>query len=289
MKKLNISSLLAPIVTVLIAVTLILILFTTISAEIQLDRAFWTTTAVGTLLSFLIYIIWLPPAKAKATEVPKFKNLKAAYDNDANLIISSQKFKELKSFCEEKNKERKKQLYMTKLAAVALDYNDYLKNYQNKSRGEILSTNLTKKQKQLLIKLNEHGVNYVDIQPENIVSANSHVKLKKLKNTENIAQVLFMIGKIITSLAIATFLASIFVTGKDGVGIAEVTQLFLWATTMGMNIFSATSFGRKLVLTNRFNYYYELYLLCEEFNSYCNYKTENKEVENEKPNAEEMV
>lgn len=289
MKKINISSLLAPIITALIAVSLILILFTTISAEMHLDRSFWTTTAVGTLLSFLIYIIWLPPAKAKATEVPKFKNLKAAYDKNANMIISSQKFKELKSFCDLKNSERKKQIYMERLASVALNYEDYVNLYKILNRNEIKSLNLTKKQKRLLIKLNEHGVGYIDIKPENIVSANSHVKLKKLKNTENLTQTLFMIAKVITSLAIATFLASIFVTGKDGVGIAEVTQLFLWATTMGMNIFSATSFGRKLVLTNRFNYYYELYLLCEEFNSYCNYKTENQEVENEKPNAEEMV
>jgi hypothetical protein len=266
MNKKSIRFIGSTIVTSLMLITLIFVVLTKISTNFKMDTYFWTTFIIGTIIMILTLILWLPSGKESGEKTEKFKNNKDLYDKKANTIIKKQYFDKLRAFCDHKNELLRLEKTKAMLGQFGINYDDFLKF---NSKEEILSDPmLTKKQKKIIISIKEKGVKFSRVSTYQLTTSIDSSKGENYRNLEKIKQIVYIIFRILLSIAISLFLASIVITTK-AVTLAEITQLFIWITAIGTNLVSSIYYGYNLVVVDRNQYYIKLNTILYEFEEWA--------------------
>lgn len=263
--KSNITFILSMVATIIMIVTLTFVVFVNMDINIVTSKHFWTTTLIGTFLTILAIIFWLPSGKEYGAKDKTYISNKQAFDDKANAISKNQQFGKLDKFCTYKNEKRRYEKIVKMLNKVVLDI-DTLSRYK-----DVESVNadekLNKKQKKMLVHLLTKQVEVRELTSFQITTGIDDAKDENYHNSENLHQTLFMIRKIVFGIATSVFLASIIISAKK-VGIAEITQLCLWLTSIIMNIFFSFLKGIKLIRVDRNRYYIKMANLLSEFDEW---------------------
>lgn len=269
MEKKSIRFIGSTIVTSLMMITLVFVVLTRISTNFKLDTYFWTTFIIGTIIMVLTLILWLPSGKESGEKNERYKKNKELYDQKANIIIKNQYFDKLRKFCEYKNNLLRLEKMKSLLGQYGINYDDFLKY---KSKEQILNDPiLTKKQKKIIIAIKEKGVRFSRVSTYQLTTSIDSSKGENYKNLEKIKQVVYIVFRVLLSVATSLFLASIVINTKS-VTLAEITQLFIWITAIGTNLVSSISYGYKLVTIDRNQYYIKLNTILYEFEEWANIK-----------------
>lgn len=269
MEKKSIRFIGSTIVTSLMMITLVFVVLTRISTNFKLDTYFWTTFIIGTIIMVLTLILWLPSGKESGEKNERYKKNKELYDQKANTIIKNQYFDKLRKFCEHKNNLLRLEKMKSLLGQYGINYDDFLKY---KSKEQILNDPiLTKKQKKIIIAIKEKGVRFSRVSTYQLTTSIDSSKGENYKNLEKIKQVVYIVFRVLLSVATSLFLASIVINTKS-VTLAEITQLFIWITAIGTNLVSSISYGYKLVTIDRNQYYIKLNTILYEFEEWANIK-----------------
>ena len=263
--KSNITFILSMVATIIMIVTLTLVVFVNMDINLVTDKHFWTTTLIGTFLTILAIIFWLPSGKEYGAKDKAYISNKQAFDDKANAISNNQQFGKLDKFCTYKNEKRRYEKIVKMLNKVVLDV-DTLSRYK-----DIESVNsddkLNKKQKKVLIHLLTKQVEVRELTSFQITTGIDDAKDENYHNTEKLHQTLFMIRKVVFGIATSAFLASIIISAKK-VGIAEITQLCLWLISITTNIFFSFLKGINLIRVDRNRYYIKMANLLSEFDEW---------------------
>ena len=259
--KSNITFVLSMVATIIMLVTLTLIVFVNMDINLVNDKHFWTTTLIGTFLSILAIIFWLPSGKEYGAKDKAYISNKKAFDDKANAISNNQQFEKLDKFCTYKNEKRRYEKIVKMLNKVVLDVTVLGKF--NDVESVVADTKLNKQQKKVLIHLLTKQVYVKELTSFQITTGIDDAKDENYRNTEKLHQTLFMIRKVVFGIFTSAFLASIIITEKN-IGIAEITQLCLWLISIITNIFFSFLKGINLIRVDRNRYYIKMAnLLCE--------------------------
>lgn len=263
--KSNITFILSMVATIIMIVTLTLVVFVNMDINLVTDKHFWTTTLIGTFLTILAIIFWLPSGKEYGAKDKVYISNKQAFDDKANAISNNQQFGKLDKFCTYKNEKRRYEKIVKMLNKVVLDV-DTLSRYKD-VESVISDDKLNKKQKKVLIHLLTKQVEVRELTSFQITTGIDDAKDENYHNTEKLHQTLFMIRKVVFGIATSAFLASIIISAKK-IGIAEITQLCLWLISITTNIFFSFLKGINLIRVDRNRYYIKMANLLSEFNEW---------------------
>lgn len=299
---------LAPILTAIMWVGIILILAVTVSIVFETSEFFWTITTIGAIIVVVTNIVWSPTGIEIAEKTAKVHNNNVIYKNRANYIVNNQLFKKLREFCDWRNKKHKKEIITSKLADRQLEYNDYdnycafRKNWlktrdfatQNKEieqnteekneeqqKFEEYCKQFTYKQLKLMSKLYDKEPKFEKLQPDHLTKGhNTHGKLVP-HNKEKTYRTVLLAGKVVWGILLGIFTACIVVNSK-GFGMQETIQVIVWTFTIITNIYTSINSAYKSVYIYRNNYFIEKNDRCAEFFEYIelNVKDIDKEVAN---------
>lgn len=266
MEKKNIRFISSTIVTSLMLITLVFVVFTKISANFKIDKYFWTTFIIGTIIMILTLILWLPSGKESGEKNEKYKKNKDLYDQKANKIIENQHFDKLRKFCDYKNELLKSEKIKSTLGKYGVNYGDFLKL---KTIEDIKNSKVfTEKQKKIMVKIKEKGVRFAQVSTYQLTTSIDSNNGENYKNLEKLKQVVYIVFRVLLSIATALFLASIVISTKS-ITLAEITQLFIWITAIGTNLVSSIYYGYKLVTVDRNQYYIKLNTILYEFEEWA--------------------
>lgn len=265
----NIRFILSSVLTTLLVIALIVLIFAQVGTSFKFDSSFWFKFGIGSILTVLIVMFWLPAGKEKGEKEENFKAIKKSYNNRADEVGTKQQNKQLSVFCKEKTKFDKKERIISILNNVVLDYSDYKNIVKNKKTKEdiLASKDYTEKQKKTLIKLITKEVKVEHYNPAQVTTGIEKYKGNNLKNYEKLRQLFYVTTRILIGFATMFFLASFVVLQKEP-NIADFAQLLMWLCTIATNLVGAYLYGIKLVVVYRSQYYLKLYNFLQEFDEW---------------------
>lgn len=285
MKKLR--QWIAPILTLIMWVIIIMIMAVTLSFIFNRDEYFWTITGVGIVIMVLTNIIWSPTGIEMGENVDKVKTNTRIYSNRANFIVNNQLFGKLKVWCEKKNDEFLKDTIKHILARYQIDYK-YYDEYVEKKKAALQQLNetsvqdfdkfkaqFTKNQIKCLEKLFDKQPKFEHLTPDDITKGHGSKNRLVPKNRENIYRFVNVAGKVIWGILVGIFTAMFVMQTKDDFGLPEVIQIGIWTFTILTNILTSIVNSYKSVTIFRNDYFVEKNDLCADFFDFCGIKVES--------------
>lgn len=264
-RKIDIKNHLGEIFTGLIVVALFSYLFVGIGIKTTLNEEFWTIFGIGMAIMLAITSIWYPSAKSKAKLKDKnFKNQRLEYSILVDKVVKTNNFKGLREFCDYATEQNKIERIKAVLAKINVDYDTYLKYYDDISLIA-QDKQLDELQKKKLLKLIQKGVTYTIINPNKVTTAIDNIKEPyDTKNGEKAFDTITLSAKILTSVLCSFGFAMIVFTGT-GFTLGKLAQIFSWIVLIAWNICQSISAGTKSITIYRANFYKKLRTFLEEF------------------------
>jgi hypothetical protein len=283
----NLYNIIAPVLTALMWVILVLITSVTVSLIMGDGVLVDITTAISIVVMVLTTAIWTPRGVQIGESNDRTKTLTAIYNWRISYIINNQMFKELSDFCVEKNKEKETQIIKERLSKKQISYDDYLTYKEIYSK----KTKLTDTEQELFLKqfkaknkkgkyvFDERGkflkkfikkkIRFEKLKPQHITQSYKTGNSLVPKNKEYLVRGFVVTTKLFWGILLGAF-AGAFVLQAKQFGIDEITKITIWSCSIIGNLFTSIRTGNTSVVVFRCNYLTEKNDYAAEFFKYCN-------------------
>lgn len=283
----NLYSIIAPVLTGLMWIILILITSVTISLVTGDKVVIDVTTTISIIVMVLTTFIWTPRGTQLGEDNPRTKALTKLYNWRVKHIVNNQMFKELSDFCVIKNEQKRIEIIKEKLANKQIAYDDYL---VYKAISEKKSKLTKEEQKQFLERFkrqNKKGVYVFDkrgkflkkfikkkirfqkLKPKHIIHSHRSGNSLVPKNKEHIIRGLAMTVKVGWGVLLGVFAGALILQTKH-LGIEEFTKIAVWTGSIVGNVFTSIRTGIFSVINYRCAYLIEKNDYAAEFFKFCN-------------------
>lgn len=281
----------APILTALLWIGLILFTTVTISIIMGGDGSVDTTTAISVIVALLTTIIWTPRGVQLGEENPRTIRITKLYNHRAGYIVNKQMFKEMSDFCDYKNEEKRVQIIKEILAERQIEYGDYLtykaiadktselthdeqqlfllRFKEKNEKGEFV---LTAKGK-FLKKFIKKKIRFQKLEPKHLIQSHNSSSSLVPKNREYLTRNFNLIIKVFWGIIIGV-LTGAFILQQKSVGIEEFIKMIIWTCGIIGNLFTSIRVGNTSVCVYRCAYLIEKTDYTAEFFKFCNISVE---------------
>lgn len=277
----------APILTALLWVGLILFTTVTVSVIVGGSDTLDTTTVISIIVALLTTIIWTPRGVKLGEENPRTIRITKLYNHRAGYIVNKQMFKELPEFCDRKNEERRVQIIKERLAVKQIEYEDYL-TYKaitdkisdltyEEQEAFLLRFKETNKKGKLVVnskgkyleKLVKQKIRFQKLQPKHLIQLHSSSSSLVPKNREHLTRNLNLVVKVFWGVIIGV-LTGAFILQQKTVGLEEIIKMIIWTCGIVGNLFTSIRVGNNSVCIYRCAYLIEKTDYTAEFFKFCN-------------------
>ena len=265
-----------PIISVSIFIVVALLMSSIPIFQIKIDEYFYAAIFGGPLSILLTYGVWTPTGEQKAKDTKTIKINTAIYNARANHIISKQLFKELKSFCDYKNYELKKEIIKDKLSTVVIGYDIYElyikinKDEKEKEALENILLTLDKRQLKILKRLKDKDIKCEKLVPKNLTIGKVRKYELVPENKEYSYKISRMVFKSFWGIAVTCFTYFVTIQPNPSFGIPQIIMIIMWLFTFLLSIYSAIKTGYNSIMKYRNTYLLKQSELCAEFFKFSN-------------------
>ncbi len=282
MQMKNIARVLRPILTAIEYAIAVLIV--AVSTQIIFGNSLqtWIITTISICLAVFTSIIWYSDGVERDEQVKSVFNTTLRYYSYARAILEIQDFDSIREFCVKKNEDYERELLSAKLGIYELTLQnliDYKTLRQKARETAIIKSNkleytneefvklckrYTKKQLSVLNKLCEKKIHFTPLRVKDVIRANDRSISLVPTNTEKQVLPTRILSKIIWGAILGIFTAGVVFTRKVWT-MNETIQVFMWAFSISMNIYTSIHSGYKSVTVNRYQYYKAKNEICVEY------------------------
>lgn len=252
--------------TLAIIVTLVFYFLVTVTTKQTINPIDFVLVVV---VQIVINSIYFPDGDLFGQKDPTYIANRDAYNESANEISLNKKIVRLREYCKIEFEERKKRYILTECSAIGIELNEYetlkglseeeiknLKSYEftqkdKKTNVVVFSKYKRKKLYNLLFKKLPVEKNY----PETIMSAVENNGNHAVKDGSIQYKKHFYIRKVLMAIVIGGIFAYIGYTVRDGIGIAEITSISMYLTTIFTNAVMSFTGGETCSKVYKNNFY----------------------------------
>ena len=273
------------VLTMSILVCLVLWLFVNITTR---EAISWVDFLLLTVVQILTYTSYFPDGELFGERNPAFISNKEEYNRKANEINTDHNQGMLREYCKYDYKQRIKSYIETECGALGLtpeeleqlkkyDEKEILKlkehtfTYPPKTKGGEAETRIikfSKKKRKRIRALLFDPIPVEENYPETILSAIENNGREKIKDHSLSFKFKSFVRKVITAVFLGGLLAYTGLTSRDGIGIAEITRMFLYFTTMVANAVIAYTTGETCTKVYKNRFYIDLSNFIDGFNEW---------------------
>lgn len=281
------------VMTISILVCLVLWLFVNITTK---EAISWVDFVLLTIIQILVYSSYFPDGEIFGERSPVFMGNKAEYNKKANEINTDHNQGLLREYCKYDYKKRIQEYIETECGALGLtpEELDELKQYNEK---EILALKehtfiiprknendkeikrvikFSKKKRRRIRALLFDPIPVEENYPETILSAIENNGQQKIKDHSISFKFKSFVKKVITAILFGGLLAYTGLTSRDGIGLAEITRMVIYFTTMVVNAIIAYTTGETCTKVYKNRFYVDLSNFIDGFNEWK--EKEGKEI-----------
>lgn len=239
----------------------------------------WITLILTTSAGIVFHCVYYPDGELNGTKDTTYIANHDSYNDKATKINKDGKFMELRQFCNIEYELRKKN-YIELICSKIGITTEELETYRYMSRKEIDSLEyiklddgvrciyFDKRKKKLLKSLLFKDLPIEKNQAETIMSATDVDGYKAIKDGSVKFKKRAYISKIMTSMGFGLVFAYISYTLRNGVGMAQITQISLYLVTLFTTAVTSFTTGEISTKVYKNRFYLRLANFIDEFDSY---------------------
>ena len=282
---------LAPVLTAIMWIAVILIVSSTVSIVYERNELFYIITIGSVILMILTNILWSPKGIELGEKEKDVYNNTKIFDNRANYITKNKLFIEAREFCKKRSQEYHEEVIdrmLSKENLVRKEFDDFKECKEKLLRKEIDKEEFlkhcsiySKSQIRCMNKIFK-GVKTERIEIDDLIRSSNEKSGLRPKNKERIYRNIRVCLKAVWGLLLGLLTVGIILQSKQ-FGRNECFQLLAWTFAIGMNIFT-TIYSCYWSVTNlRKKYLADKNDRLAEFYGYINIDVEDidKEIEKE--------
>ena len=269
--------------SVMIIATLVIYFF--INATFS-DEVNWVDLAFLIAIQILGHFIYFPEGERFGTKKKEFIDNRKAYNDKAQQINKEHKFGDLRDYCVYEFEKRKTHYIENECNFIGITvkqleiFKEYTENqikeletyeYEiEEGKSQLIIFNKAKRKR--LYKLLFKPLPVEENKPETIMSGIENDGYSSIHNQNPSYVKRAYITKILLALVLSTILAYIGITGRDGISIAEVFKIFMFAFTLFSTAITSFISGEKATSVFQNNFYLQLATFIDEFLECANKK-----------------
>lgn len=238
----------------------------------------WVDLVFLIVIQILTHFLYFPDGELFGAKDEIFIGNRKTYNDQAREITVKRKFDRLREFCKVEYEQRKERYLLNECAfiGITLQQLEIFKEYTEKQIKEIETFEYTKDEEKRLIIFNKHKRKKLynllfkplpieENKPETIMSGIENNGYSAIHDTSVVYTKKSYVSKILLSLVVSTFLAYIGVTARDGITVAEVFKIFMYAFTLISTAITSFVAGEKATRVHKNNFYLQLSTFIDEF------------------------
>ena len=267
------------VITISILICLILWLFVNITMKEKMN---WVDFVLLCVAQILIYVSYFPDGELFGTGDTTYIKNKQAYNDKATEINEKHQIKLLRDYCKV-DYERRIQAYIENecgALGITLEELEQLKQLPEKEVKKLkIFTFKYNDEEEKMVEFTRHKRKRIynlifkplpieENHAETIMSAVENDGHKAIKDTSISYKFKSYLGKVIKAVVFGGILAYIGFGARDGIGIAEITRIFVYLTTMITNAVIAYSAGETCSKVYKSRFYVDLANFIDSFNEW---------------------
>lgn len=266
--------------TVVIIIALILYFFVQVATKQEMSLIDFVLLCT---LQIVVYSIYFPEGDLYGSTNQTFINNKKMYNMRATQINKAGMIGKLRDYCEYDYEKRKREYIETQCGYIGIsideleelkkDFEDKksikklerieLFDKKDKTKSRLIFFNSSKRR--ILYNLLFKEIPVERNHPETIMSAVEYSGVEAAKDKSIRYRTRSYTKKILTAITYGAFFAYIGITARDGFGIAEITSIFIYLTTILTNAVMAYNAGEVCSRVYKNQFYVELTNFIEAF------------------------
>ena len=242
-------------------------------------------------LQIVSYCLYFPEGDLFGQKNQTYIDNKDAYNDKAEKIISNNKINQLRNYCEAEYIERKERYINNECGYLGITPKELellkvmtkneifkLKKFEFKNGDDVKIVNFSMKKRKVLYKLIYHPIPVEKNNTETILSAIENDGTSAIHDGSLAFKKQSYIKKFMVVFLVGLVFGYIGFTVRDGFGLAELVQIFMYITTMFTTSVMAFSTGETSSKVYKSYFYIELSNFLDSFNEWEMNRKREKEV-----------
>ena len=238
----------------------------------------WVDLIFLIVIQILTHFLYFPDGELFGAKDEIFVGNRKTYNEQAREITAKRKFDRLREFCKVEYEQRKERYLLNECAfiGITLQQLEIFKEYTEKQIKEIETFEYEKDGEKRLIIFNKHKRKKLynllfkplpieENKPETIMSGIENNGYSAIHDTSVSYTKKSYVSKILSTLVVSVLLAYIGVTARDGITVAEVFKIFMYAFTLISTAITSFISGEKATRVHKNNFYLQLSTFIDEF------------------------
>ena len=264
--------------TISIIITLVFYFLIQVSKSQKFDFIEFSLLCI---VQLVIYYIYFPEGELYGQTNSIFISNRKIYNEKATLINQKGQINKLRDYCKYEYNLRKKRYINNILSMIGITEDEYeqlnqkdekfikkLKVYEflNGDKSRLIFFNKSKRKKLYYLIFKKLPVEENSV--ETIMSAMENNGTKSIKDGSSNYKKLSFIKKIFQAVIIGGIFSYITYTTKNGIGVAEITSILMYLSTIIINATMAFNAGERCSKIYKNQFYVNLSNFIDEFNEY---------------------
>ncbi len=263
------------ILTTSILVTLIFYILVNVMTKQAIS---WIDFCLLTIIQSVIYLSYFPDGEIYGAKDKKFVANHEAYNLKANQINKEHKMGKLRDYCKFEYQGRLKNYILTECGSLNITQEEYefLKQKEPKEIKKLKSIEIdgkflqfTRHKRKRLYNLLFKPLPVEENKAETILSAVENNNRGAIRDESPAFKKKMILIKTFQIVGFSALLAYIGFTLKDGIGLPEIVQIFMYLTTMITNAVTAYTTGEQCTKVYKTRFYVDLSNFIDGFNEWC--------------------
>lgn len=244
----------------------------------------WIDFIFVCLIQIVSFSLYFPEGEFFGQKDKGYINNKDSYNDKASDVNENGEYAKLREFCDYEFNERKNRYLANQCGLIGITLEEFeslktmteseiksLKKHEIQAKNGTRIKFFTKHQKQLLYNLVFKPIPVQKNQPETIMSAIENDGTRAIHDTSITFKTISYLKKFLVVFLIGLVFGYVGFTLRDGFGLAQFVQIFMYITTLLTTSVMAFSSGETCSKVHKSHFYLELSNFLESFNEWVKY------------------